>query len=165
MELRDIPGFPDYKASTSGDIVSFVKRTPHVLHRGHDRDGYPTTTLRSPDGRARKLLIHRLIAAAFLPPRPSPRHEVRHRDGNKENSAPDNLMWGTQKDNADDREEHGRTARGPKIASAKLSETEVIEMRRLHGEGCTKKSLGKRFGVSDVMAGKICNGIYWRHLA
>lgn len=62
---------------------------------------------------ARKsFLVHKLVAAKFLPERPSLKHQLRHLDGNKLNNSANNLKWGTAKDNADDREKHGRTSRG-----------------------------------------------------
>lgn len=63
-------------------------------------------------------LVHKLMADKYLPPRPSPAHEIRHLDGDRTNNRADNLQWGTRKDNADDRERHGRTSRGPKHSAA-----------------------------------------------
>lgn len=70
------------------------------------------------DGRRVVRLVHVLVAQAFLPPRPSPNHEVRHLDGDKMNNSAANLAWGTRKDNAADRERHGRTSRGERHSAA-----------------------------------------------
>jgi hypothetical protein len=80
-------------------------------------DGYPSVRVTLAGKRVR-YAVHSLVASAFLPPRPSPRHEVRHLDGDKLNPHADNLAWGTQKENADDRERHGRTSRGTKHSAA-----------------------------------------------
>lgn len=37
--------------------------------------------------------VDELVAAAFLPPRPSPAHEVRHIDGDPGNNRASNLGW------------------------------------------------------------------------
>lgn len=74
-------------------------------------DGYPSVRL-IVDGKRKRLAVHVLVAREYLPPRPSPGHEVRHLDGNKDNPCAENLAWGTRKENADDRERHGRTSRG-----------------------------------------------------
>ncbi len=74
-------------------------------------DGYPSVRL-TLDGKVVRYSVHALVALAYLPPRPSPTHQVRHLDGNKMNPSADNLAWGTPKENADDRERHGRTSRG-----------------------------------------------------
>jgi hypothetical protein len=109
------PGFPGYLIQSDGRVFS-------VGHnwRGHgtremlsapDRDGYPCVRL-TLDGKRRKYRVHRLVAKVYLPPQPSPGHEVRHLDGDTFNAAASNLAWGTQKDNADDRARHGRTSHG-----------------------------------------------------
>ena len=82
-----------------------------------DQDGYPTVRILV-DGKRKRFTVHFLVAQAYLPPRPSSGHEVRHLDGNKHNPHVNNLAWGTQKDNADDRERHGRTSRGTKHSAA-----------------------------------------------
>jgi hypothetical protein len=74
-------------------------------------DGYPSVRL-TLNGKRTRIAVHRLVAMAYLPDRPSEKHQIRHLDGNKMNSHASNLAWGTAKQNADDREQHGRTSRG-----------------------------------------------------
>lgn len=106
---------PGYEVTPDGRVFS-------VLHnwRGYGRrelrqdlniDGYPSVRL-TIDGKRTRIAVHCLVAREHLPARPSPQHEVRHLDGNKANRAASNLAWGTAKENADDRELHGRTSRG-----------------------------------------------------
>jgi hypothetical protein len=87
-----------------------MRQTPNA-------DDYPSVRL-TIDGKRVRVAVHRLVAAKYLPPRPSPNHEIRHLDGNKSHPSADNLEWGTRKDNADDRERHGRTSRGPSHSAA-----------------------------------------------
>jgi len=79
--------------------------------------GYPSVRVVI-DGKRVRYTVHSLVAAAYLPAKQSDDHEVRHLDGNKMNSHADNLAWGTAKDNADDRELHGRTSRGESHSKA-----------------------------------------------
>jgi hypothetical protein len=106
---------PGYEVTRDGRVFSVetnwrgygrreMKQTPNS-------DGYPSVRLIL-DGKRKRFAVHALVAKEYLPPRPSPNHEVRHIDGDKMNPRADNLAWGTQKDNADDRERHGRTSRG-----------------------------------------------------
>lgn len=74
-------------------------------------DGYPSVRVTLAGKRVR-YAVHSLVSAAYLPERPSHQHEVRHLDGDKTNPNADNLAWGTPKENAKDRERHGRTSRG-----------------------------------------------------
>jgi hypothetical protein len=74
-------------------------------------DGYPSVRI-VVDGKRKHIAVHVLVALHHLPPRPSPDHEVRHLDGDKSNRCAENLAWGTARENAADRERHGRTSRG-----------------------------------------------------
>lgn len=53
-------------------------------------------------------LVHRLIAAKFLPAPERDNMLVCHKDGNKQNNAANNLYYGTPKQNADDTVNHFR---------------------------------------------------------
>jgi len=76
-----------------------------------DDHGYPSVRL-TVSGKRTRLAAHRLVAATYLPPRPSAAHEVRHLNGIKTDNRAANLTWGTRAENAADREAHGRTSRG-----------------------------------------------------
>lgn len=80
-------------------------------------DGYQSVRVIS-NGKRVRIAVHRLVAARFLPKRPSSKHEIRHLDGNKTNNHYKNLAWGTCKENAEDREKHGRTSRGERHSKA-----------------------------------------------
>lgn len=58
------------------------------------------------DGRHLKM-VHRLVAEAFIGPRPSEQHNVLHWDDNPENNSVSNLRWGTQGDNLNDAVRNG----------------------------------------------------------
>lgn len=87
-----------------------MRQTPNA-------SGYPSVRI-TVDGKRKRIAVHVLVARNYLPPRPSASHEVRHLDGDKLNPRAENLAWGTQKDNANDRERHGRTSRGQTHSSA-----------------------------------------------
>ena len=72
---------------------------------------YPAVMLRH-SGDRHRVTVHRLVALNFLGLPPFAGAQVRHLDGDHLNPRADNLAWGSGKDNADDRERHGRTARG-----------------------------------------------------
>lgn len=82
-----------------------------------DNDGYPCLRL-TIEGERKKYRLHRLMATIFMQPRPSMQHEIRHLDGNKQNNRIENLAWGTRKENAADRDAHGRTSCGEKHSAA-----------------------------------------------
>ena len=43
------------------------------------------------NGKTKAYFVHKLIAKKYLPPRPSPKHQLRHLDGNKSNNDYHNL--------------------------------------------------------------------------
>jgi hypothetical protein len=47
------------------------------------------------------MTTHHVVAAAFLPPQPTPDHQVNHKDGVKTNNCADNLEWVTNQENMD----------------------------------------------------------------
>jgi hypothetical protein len=115
---RPVAGFPDYFVAEDGRVFSAtnwrgygVREIAPVV----DEHGYLKVRL-TLNGRRLKRSVHRLVALAWLSG--TPQHDVRHLDGNKHNNHASNLAWGSQRDNAADRERHGRTSRGPKHSAA-----------------------------------------------
>lgn len=51
--------------------------------------------------------VHHLVLEAFVGPRPTPRAECCHWDGDPSHNWPGNLRWGTRADNAADKRRHG----------------------------------------------------------
>lgn len=104
-----------YEVTRDGKVFSLTSNWRgygrRELSQPLNAHGYPSVRLMI-NGKRKRLAVHVLVARDFLPERPSASHEVRHLDGNKLNPNADNLAWGTAKDNADDRELHGRTSRG-----------------------------------------------------
>jgi len=103
-----------YEIFPSGEIYSFsgwrgYKKRKLVFFK--DSHGYSEIRL-TINGKRKKWKVHKLIAELFLKKKPSRKHEIRHLDGNKSHNYLSNLSWGTRKDNANDREKHGRTSRG-----------------------------------------------------
>ncbi len=70
------------------------------LLQGLSTHGYPVTRLYIGGGMSRGVKTHTLVAEAFICRRPSDRHVVNHKDGNKQNNATDNLEWATYAQNS-----------------------------------------------------------------
>lgn len=75
-----------------------------ILRFGGDR--YRNVKL-SKNGIVMTLLVHRLVAFAWLGEPPSSDCEVCHNDGDTHNNDVSNLRWDTHKSNVDDAIEHG----------------------------------------------------------
>jgi hypothetical protein len=130
----------NYRVTTDGRVFSVEHNWrgygERELVQHLNSYGYPAVRLTANGHRVRKC-VHRLVAKHYLPERPSPRHEIRHLNGNKADNRVENLMWGTALENAADRESHGRTSRGQKHADAikrGLAKSRAA-LSRVSGEG------------------------------
>ncbi len=80
-----------YIIDSSGAVISTKGRQPRVLKAGTNNCGYKVVNLRI-EGRSELFLIHRLVAAKFLPAEVGLQY-VNHRDGDKSNNDVSNLEW------------------------------------------------------------------------
>jgi hypothetical protein len=166
IALRPISGVFKYLAGSDGHIYSMAVNRKQFkrMAEGRDKDGYCTTQLRHPDGtgKSKKYRVHRLVAVAFHGVSGLP--EVRHLNGDKEDNRPSNLRWGTQLDNAHDRDRHGRTVRGDLSPNAKLRAPDVLYIRNRVAAGATLASLAAELGVCIATVGHVTTGRNWGHL-
>ena len=105
-----------------------------------------------------------MILDVFVGPPSSPKNYSRHLNGNKLDNRLENLCWGTAKENAQDRLDHGQQPKGSEHYLARLTEAEVadIRCRRVHGESTRK--LAKFFSVSRGTIRHIIKRRTWRHV-
>lgn len=79
--------------------------------------------------------------------------------------APEHLFLGTQADNVADMATKGRGAIGQKARHVKLTASQVLEIRRLHGEeGLSHRQIGDRFGVDASNVSHIVHRHTWKHV-
>lgn len=103
-----------------------------------------------------------MIADAFHGPQPQG-YDCRHLDGNKLNSRPENLAWGTRADNQRDRERHGTSNHGEANGCAKLTAGDAIAILSRSRAGETDKSIATTYGVAPAVVWCIKNGRTWSH--
>ncbi len=170
IEYRDVAGYPGYRVGNDGSLWSCRKRgrgakgvtNQWSLLRGHiDHDGRRRIMLRP--GK-QYVPVSQLILVAFVGPCP-PGMEVCHGDGDASNDALTNLRWGTRQSNMDDRTRHGRTGMGESHALSKLTDDDVIGIRRAYSSGgVTMIELAKRHAISPAQISSIVHGNSWKHL-
>lgn len=151
--MRAIPGYEHYIVSRSGRIIN---RDGTVLKPATNESGYHRVWLYNEQGRTRKR-VHVIICETFHGPKPSPEHEVLHRDGNRTNNTPENLRWGTHQENTQDKVEQG-SVRGERNPRAKITDAQAAEIQRLRASGMTLKLIAETFHISMVQTWRICNG-------
>lgn len=84
-----------------------------IPYTGKDSQYY-MVGLSSQDGRVKNMLVHRLVAQAFLP-NPNNFPEVDHIDDNPKNNKASNLQWVTRQQNMDKMYSHSTPLRNYKI--------------------------------------------------
>ncbi|WP_435018564.1 HNH endonuclease [Tundrisphaera sp. TA3] len=167
---KSIEGFPGYRISRRGHVEScWVRRGRYRLPTETwlplmpiYRDGYCTVNLPAPGGQKAIRRIHRLVLEAFVGPGPAGKIAC-HRDGDRLNNDILNLYWGTHQTNSDDAVKHGTKARGEAL-KAKLTEADVIEIRRLRADGARVVQLAARFHVSESNIRSVVHGRTWGHV-
>ena len=98
---KDVEGWEGlYKVSNTGRVKSLQLRKG-ILKPFMTPDGYLRIGLYDGKNKRRKtILVHRLVARAFLPSPPKKlKVEINHVDGDKENNYVENLEWVTHADN------------------------------------------------------------------
>ncbi len=155
-----IAGFPDYQISDLGRVKSHKGRQPKILSPVNF--GPYIGLYLFIEGRKYIKYIHQLVAQAFLGPQLN--SDVRHLDGDRNNNCLTNLAYGTRKENMADALAHGTTARGVKCPQSKLTDSTVIELRKLRQEGITVPKLSQMFGVSLRTVYRALTGESWSHI-
>jgi len=158
--IRSIERLVASRWGTLTKAVSGVVKTPR-----QQREGYLYVHLYK-DGKARKRYIHRLVAKAFVL-NPGDLPQVNHMDGDKTNNAHLNLEWVTGKGNCEHaiRNRLYEPARGEQSGHAKLSEDDVLEIRRSVACGELHREAALRFGVGRKAVTKIVSRQRWSHVA
>jgi predicted XRE-type DNA-binding protein len=115
----------------------------------------------------RKLVsVHRMSAAMFLGFDLSSSLFVCHHCDNPVCWNPHHLFIGTQQDNMRDRDTKGRggSFKGEQNGAARLTEKDVLEIRRRVTEGATQSSIAREFGIAQPSVSDIVNRKKWKHI-
>jgi hypothetical protein len=170
---RIIPGFSAYWVSNLGALLSRRKRGPGeefadvltVLTPSTTKRGYKLVILVDDESERKNMFVHSAVLLAFEGPCPDGM-QCRHLDGNPANNNLSNLIWGTGKENAEDRDRHGTTNRmpGEKHPLAQLTAEKVIEIKRRLLAGENHRLIGEDYGVTRTAISAINNGRTWSHV-
>lgn len=115
--------------------------------------------------------VHRLVALTFLE-NPNNLPQVNHIDGNKQNNNLSNLEWCTIKENNKHKSIMGlsktkkflETFQGENNHKAKLTNAQVMEIKKLLNEGIYQKEIAKRFNVCIATIANIKKGKSWSYI-
>lgn len=153
MEVwKDIPGFENYQISNYGNVKSLnYGRTgkPKLLKPTVSGKGYLQVRL-SKSGKPNALLVHRLVAMAFVQ-NLNNRKQINHKDENKFNNNADNLEW------CDNQYNNTYNGKYNKIAKP------VIQRSKAGNEIARYKSIReaeRKTGIKNITITRCCKGVY-----
>ncbi len=120
----------------------------------------------SGNGRRQTWAVHRLVALAFLWPRPEGM-TINHKDGNKNNNAAVNLEYCTIGENNRHALRTGLRVnpRGSRNGSAKLTEEDVATIKRRLRNGESQRAIARDVNVCFQLVWQIKKGMIWRHVS
>lgn len=163
---KTVSFLPEYEASSLGRVrrVPFVGVMPHGGLRSYG--GEETFGTWRPDNRRYAILfrgknykVARMVCDAFHGPPPDPEAVCMHIDEDSKNNKPENLAWGTQRENlnAPGFVQHCRESRLRAWNGNVLTDEQIREIRSRKSE--VKAQLAREFGVSachisNVIAGR-----------
>lgn len=95
----------------------------------------------------------------------SPNDQVLHTCDNPACQNPEHFFIGTQKNNMQDKASKGRQAKGVENGGARLTEQDVLEVRRFYAQGgVSYRDLAKVYGVGIAQISNIVNRKRWAHI-
>ena len=163
---KPIQGYEGWYSASNEGRIRRDKQVPgaragRILRPGHSR-GYQLIVL-SKNGKPHTFSGHKLIALAFLGPRP-PGYDINHKDGNRNNNNVSNLEYLTRKENAIHAFDVLRSRGGEKHAMARLA---IGTVRAIQNSYSTTRDtfaeIGRRFGVSTSHTRRIALRKVWKY--
>lgn len=154
-----------YKIDIYGNV--YDKKRDIFLNRILNSDGYWTVSIRTKRNgkeKTRSILLHRLVATAFLP-NDKKYPMVNHLDGNKQNPCVTNLEWCDAKRNNNHAIETGLRRIGEDSPNSTITNEQAIKICELLQEGKTIKAISNATGIKRSIIHNIKNGISWKHIS
>ncbi len=170
VEVKEVAGFPGYFIGKDGSPWSYGKKNTKGWWKRlkpqprSKKVRHLVVTLWCREERKHCFrYVHRLVLEAFVGPCPEGM-QCRHDNGNPHDNRLENLQWGTPLDNMKDKIRHGTMPRGSTHWKTKITEQDVLEIRRLCAEGRSQSSVSRMYGVSPGAIFNIVHRIQWYHI-
>lgn len=157
-----------YEVSTHGRVMALFQagnfhKPGRILKPWVLKNGYLQVHLKPPGGKRKAYCIHRLVLEAFSGPAPE-KCEARHLNCNREDNTVENLAWGTHSTNYQDSILMGTLARGERQWASKLTEADVLTIRRLRKNGMSCSLIAALYEIDKSNVSYIALRKSWRHI-
>lgn len=179
---RDIPGYEGiYKVSDTGRVKVMARIRSCTSARGKSfTSSLPEKVLKSQKnsntdhrwlylideyGVKRRLGVHVMMLMAFVGPPPKDGMFGCHFDDIADNNVISNLYWGDRQTNGRDSVRNGRSIKAGVHPHCKLSENQVIDIKRRLEGGETPTDISKDFPISQSGVRLIQIGRNWSHVS
>ena len=162
---RLIPSLPTYMASSMGRIMKVPYISADVAPVKRQYGGVPTCGVWDKETRryvahldGKNYKIARLVCEAFHGQPQADKTYCLHLDENSANNRPENLMWGTQKENLAATGYRGSIAQRKRQDLRKLTKNDARTIRDRIARGETAAKLAREFSISAGYASRIASG-------
>lgn len=167
VQVKSIPNFPNYAISKDGQVWSKPRKYCNPVGKwltpGIGWYGHLSFVLRK-KGKSHTIGVHRLLLETYVSPCPIGM-ECRHLDGNPKNNQLENLTWGTEKENQQDRKRHGTSLEGIKHPMVKLTEQDVRMIVYIYRTGLfSQKEIAIQYNITRPNVTAIVNRKTWKHI-
>lgn len=158
---KQIPGYPDYYISESGQVYSTKNRKIKMLTNSPNSSGYLYVLIDK-----KSLRVHRLVAMTYLGMDEHTSLVVNHKDCNKTNNHVSNLEVITYKENAVHARLNNRYHRpcGENNGMSKYNNEFILKLRRMCELGLHDKEVGDILKISSKDVNRIRLRKRWAHI-
>lgn len=162
---RPVVGYEEsYEVSNKGRVKSLI-RGKGILKPDKHSNGYISVELfRGKEAKHKRILIHRLVALAFIP-NPNNLPFVNHKDESRDNNCVENLEWITHRDNL----MYG-TAPQRRMAHINYADPKRAEIARINGKAVSRpvdqftRSGEYIQSFESAKAASVATGVHHSHL-
>lgn len=148
-----------YEVSNMGRVRSL--RRGIILKTGVGTTGYLVVNVTGYKHK-KHWKVHQLVAFHFVP-NPANKPYLNHINGDKHDNRADNLEWCTNQENSVHAIKTG-LRKVFKAGTKKLTEQQVIEIKRRLAAGETQVAIAESYGVARNSIKAIITGRSWRHI-
>ena len=153
-----------YTVSNTGKVYN--SRNKKYLALTPNKKGYIRVSIYLPNGDAKRVSVHVMVAETFIGPKPTSNHQVDHIDGDKTNNNVTNLEWVTPSENIERAFKTGlkSAVKGVDHPVSVYTEQQIHDACKYLQDGYTVPETAKIVGIPKSYLYTIARGENWSHI-